>query len=457
MRIGSVLAALSLAGSAALAASAPPETACEIGVNTAPPGATISVDGNKYGPAPISIPGLSTGAHLVAATLLGHEEARRTVTLLEQEPRTTVDLKMDPILGLVLIRTEPAGADVQIDGADRGKTPMFLADIPIGKYRVKLSIPGYQPKEIDLTIKDRTPQRIVLSMTSDSAKITLNSDPAGADVVLNGLAKGKTPCTVDRIPAGDVRIEMALDGFKPYEQTLKLVAGQEEKLTAVLKPIPAELSVVSLPEKARIYVNDQFRGESPVALKDLAPGSYRVRAELKGHEIEARTVEIKQAAKVVEEFRLSRNCGLMEIVTEPAGVKVMVDGQDCGTTSAKAGEADTVSDPLQVDLLAIGQHQVQLTKKGYFAKALTIDIEKDKTAVLHEPLNRRFIPDCQVSTTSGATFTGVLVEKDNAGNIKLETKPGVIKAIPANEVRTCVPIKEKPDAGSEGNGEGGAK
>ena len=109
-----------------------------------PAGGTVSVDGNKYGTAPISVPGLSTGEHLVAAMLVGCEEARRTVTLLEQEPRTTVDLKLEPTLGLVLIRTDPQGADVQIDGADRGKTPMFLADIPVGKHRVKLSIPGYQ-------------------------------------------------------------------------------------------------------------------------------------------------------------------------------------------------------------------------------------------------------------------------------------------------------------------------
>jgi hypothetical protein len=444
MRMGYTLVVL-LQCSALLAAAPATPSLKALCINTEPTGASITIDGNKCGVAPTTISNLTAGDHLVVATLTGYETTRRTASLGEEDQHAVaVDLKLEPILGLVLIHTDPAGAEIQIDGADRGKTPLFLSDVPIGKHRVRLSVSGYQSKEIDLAIKDRTPQKISISLASDSAKIILDSEPTGANVVLNGIAKGKTPCTLDRIPAGDARLELSLDGFTPYEQTIKLVAGQEEKLQAVLKPIPAELTVVSIPEKARIYVNDLFRGEAPVTLKSLAPGSYRVRAELKGYETEARTLELKQAQQLPEEFRLAKNSGILEIVTEPAEVKVFIDGEDAGITGAQANEAGALSAPLQIDLLSPGPHQIQLTKNGYFNKAITVEIAKDKTAALHEVLSRRFIPDYQVTTATEA-YHGILIEKDPLGNIKLEIKPGVFKTIPAKDVRTCIPLKDKQE------------
>lgn len=451
MRLGHALLALWLIGCGVSFAASPAKSPSggEFHITTQPAGAALTVDGVKRGVAPVTLSGLPAGDHLVVAALAGHEDARKTVILIAENPRTEVDLRLEPIAGLVLIHTEPAGAEVKVDGADRGRTPLFLSDILLGKHRVQLALQGHQPKEIDLTIRDRTPQKIAVSMTSDSAKIILDSTPTGAAVTLNGIDKGKTPCALDRIPAGDSKLEVALQGFETYTQTLKLAAGQEEKLTALLKPVPATLMVVSIPDKARIYVNDQFRGAAPLTLKDVAPGSLRVRAELRGYEADARTIELKQAQQLTEEFRLTKNGGALEIVTEPAGVKVFIDGEEVGTTIAKVSEADTVSEPLQIDLLTAGPHEVQLTRKGYFNKALDIVIEKDKTEALHEILNRRFIPDYEVGTPS-EIVRGVLIEKDPLGNIKMEVKPGVFKTIPAKDVRTCVPLKEKPEVKETG-------
>jgi len=441
MRRLSFIALLALAAS--VTAAPPPQPLGQLSVTTTPKGASIAVDGTKYGNAPATIPNLSTGDHLVVVTLADYEEARRTVTLTEAAPTATLELQLEPVVGLILVHTAPKGAEVQLNGADRGKTPLLLSDVPVGKHRVQLSIPGYQPKTIDLTVKDRTPQKIDVSMTSDSAKLTLGSDPTGAGVILNGIDKGKTPCTLDRIPAGDSKLEISMTGFEPYVQTLKLAAGQQETLTAVLKPIPSTLTVISIPPKARVYVNDQFKGESPVTLKNMAPGSYRVRAELKGFEADARPVELKQAQEISEEFRLAKAGGGLEVITDPPGVTVLIDGKEAGTTAAKANDAETTSQPLEIDLPALGEHEVQLVKKGYANKVVKIEIEKDKTATVKETLTRRFVVDCEV-TTATDVYRGVLVEKDVVGNVTLEIKPGVIKTILAKDVRTVLPIKEKP-------------
>ena len=65
----------------------------------------------------------------------------------------------------------------------------------------------------------------------------------------------------------------------------------------------ASLRVVSIPEKARVYVKDEFRGVTPLNLPNLQPGSYRVRVELPGFETDARTIELPRGGAKTEEFR----------------------------------------------------------------------------------------------------------------------------------------------------------
>jgi hypothetical protein len=212
-------------------------------------------------------------------------------------------------------------------------------------------------------------------------------------------------------------------------------------MTAVLKPIPAELQIVSVPEGARIYLDDQFRGESPIAIKNLLQGQYAIRAELVGHAPLTRTVNVRHADRLVEELRLVKNSGAIELSTQPAGAKVFIDGKEAGTTTAKAGETDSVSDALHVALLPAGSHELEIALKGYYTKTSRVEVEKDKTLIIHEKLVRRFIPNYEVRTAA-EVFQGVLIEVGPQGDVKLETKPGIYRTIPAGDVRHRGPLRQ---------------
>ena len=92
--------------------------------------------------------------------------------------------------------------------------------------------------------------------------------------------------------------------------------------------MPSSLKIITIPEKARIYVDNQYRGESPVELIPFSAGTYRVRAELSGYELVARNVDLKPAENRVEEFRLQPNSGAISVVTTPAFVSIKVDGKE---------------------------------------------------------------------------------------------------------------------------------
>ncbi len=404
----------------------------QIVVTTKPEGALVACDGTVHGPAPVTLTNLAPGDHLLTASRAGYREQRLTVTLAPDQ-RTAAELTLEVVTGLVLITTVPPGATVEINNANRGETPLLVTDLPFGSYRLKLTKTGLRPHEHDLTIDSRKPKHIEISLASSSATIQLDSRPSGASVTLNGVDRGTTPCTLDQVPEGEATLELTLAGCEPYRQTLRMQAGEQQTLTAPLKQIPAALSIVSLPAGARIYVNNQFRGEAPVNLANLEPGDYRVRAELEAHEPLARTVTLERAGKLTEEFRLTPNCGSIDVITAPAGVHVFVDGRDCGVTRAPTNETDRVSEPLRIERVALGTHKLELTRKGHFSKETAVVVERDKTVAVQIALEQRFIPDCEVRTATDV-FRGVLSEVDPQGNVRLFTRPGVLKTISASDI-----------------------
>jgi hypothetical protein len=197
---------------------------------------------------------------------------------------------------------------------------------------VQISAPGYFAKEVDLAVPDRVPVKVAVDLVADSARVEFSSEPAGATVLINGSSRGVTPVQVDQIPSGEVELVLSLEGYASYREKLVLKAGESVRVEARLVSQPGALSLVAQPDAARIYVNNEFRGETPLDLTGLAPGEYRVRAERRGFETDVRTVRVRAGEKTTEEFRLQKNSGVLVLVTEPPGVKVFVDGTEVGET-----------------------------------------------------------------------------------------------------------------------------
>jgi hypothetical protein len=412
----------------------------QLRITTDPDMADVMFDGRLQGQTPLTLSDAMPGTHLLRASKPGYRDILRTIELSPGQ-RIALNLAMEPVTGLVLVHSDPPAAEVEIEGAHRGTTPLLLTDLPVGRYRAHFALTGYLPRDIDLVIEDRTPVYVSTDLTSDSATLELDSTPQGATVILNGIAKGSTPCTVERVPAGESELEITLFGYHPFERSLRLVAGQTETMTAALEEVPATLNVVSVPPGARIYLNDEFKGMAPLTLATLSPGTYRIRAEQKGYDASTRPVSLSRAQKRTEEIRMVSNAGSLEVITHPPGVKVLVDGKERGVTLAQESEDQSlISAPLEIDMVEVGQRKVQLVREGYFEKTVTATVKRQQTTPLQESLKRRFIPDTEIKTRQGV-FKGVFLDEDVQGKVRLEVRPGVIRAIEAKDIVSRRPIE----------------
>lgn len=407
-----------------------------ISIATTPDQAAVSCDGIARGVSPLTLTGLQAGPHLIMAEKEGYLPAQRTVTVTA-EGRSTVDIRLEQPAGLVLLTSVPVGADIEINGAHRGKTPLLATDLPFGKYRLKASALGYLSRDVEFAVENRTPQQVRVSLTSDSAMLTLKTEPSGASVKVNGLSKGVTPCTLDRLPAGDNELVVSLPGHVVYRSTIKLQANQEEIVDVTLKPLPAVLSVVTIPTGARLFVDDQLSGQSPLTLDAIEVGGHVVRAELDGYTPVSRTLDFQRGEKKVEEFRLEREVGVLEVMAKPEGVKVFVDGVEQGGVLLSPDNPV----PRFSQELAVGAHLVSLRLKSYGTVERRVAVEKGQTNSVKEVLKRVFVPDTRIRLRNGDELIGVFGEKLSNGDVRLETQIGIYKTIESPDIASMEAVK----------------
>lgn len=413
--------------------------ATRLDITSQPAGATVRVDHQERGVAPLTLTDLAPGPHLVQATKAGFRDAFETV-VLEVGVGRSVALALEPLTGILLITTTPSGSEVSLKGVSLGTTPLLITTLESGTHRLSISSPGYQTKEVDVTLDGRTPVKQEITLMSDSGTIDVSSDPAEADVLVNGISRGKTPCRIDRIPGGAVSLEIKAEGFEPHKRDVSLAAGEVQKVDVQLKPLPGTLRIVSIPEGGRVYVNDEFKGETPFDLANAKPGTYRIRVEKPGHEPLARDVTLEKGATVTEEFRLAKNTGRIEIITAPSGATLLVDGKKVGITLAKGTDTSSVSDPYAVEDILEGDHQLEVFRKGFAPQKRAITVTRNETLTLQFKLVRQFIPNYEVTTTR-SYYKGVL-EFQNEEGIRLETAPGISQTIPMKDVKSHGPLRE---------------
>ena len=340
--------------------------------------------------------------------------------------------------GLLLIKSEPAGANIVIDGVANGETPRLVTHLDAAyAHKVSLRKAGYQTTEFTVRFDGRTPVLVNHKLVLDAGVITVNSEPAGASVTLNGQDWGVTPVTIPRVPKGRSTIKLKLKGFRDVVEGISVSAGDDSTLNYVLEGLPGTLALTSVPSGARFYVNGEPKGQGPLVLPGLEGGKYTVRAELAGYAPEEREVEIDAGGSKAEEFVMSNTMGRLEVRTSPGGAQIILDGRNLGTTAAK-DDGSEFSNYFHIPNVMEGEHTLVVRKDGYKEKVVHPKIKSGKTAQRNIRLERVFIPNVEVVTTTG-TLRCYLHEKTDT-YVTVEVSLGNVRSIPMSDVTQIKPL-----------------
>jgi TonB family protein len=141
----------------------PAVTSGTLHVESTPPGATVSVDGEKIGKTPLDAPDLALGSHEVKLELDSYAPATVSVMLTAQAPLTEVRQTLSrtvPATGFADLTSNPDAAMVKIDGTSVGMTPLRGHKLNVGRHRVEFSAEGYDPFTGSVTVREGQTARL---------------------------------------------------------------------------------------------------------------------------------------------------------------------------------------------------------------------------------------------------------------------------------------------------------
>lgn len=397
-----------------------------------PDGANVLVDDEMRGQTPLTLYNLGPGRHHVRFEKQNYESVDEFL-LLKEGGMFQKNAVMNPVKGLLLLTSEPAGCDISLDGLSLGKTPRLITSLDAKNvYRILLQKPGYQSRTVEVKFSGRTPLVRHEELILDSGVIEVTSDPEGAEVTVNGQPRGTTPVTVRDVPKGRTTVTLKKHGFDEETREITMVAGDSQTLFVKMNGLPGTMSLSSVPDGARFYVNDQPHGKGPISLTNLKPGEYTIRVEKDGFATATKTVSLENGGAIVEEFRLENVMGRIEVRTIPAGAQVLLDGSVVGTTKSKDSDAEA-SDVFAIENVREGEHTILVRCDGYADVTKHPIVENQKTQSLNIRLKRVFTPDVEIVTDSG-TYRGVLISKTPTG-VEVEVSLGINRTFQHSEIR----------------------
>ena len=114
-------------------------------------------------------------------------------------------------------------------------------------------------------------------------ELVVQSRPEGARVVIDDKEQGVTPLTV-RVSPGTHVLQVRAGSAEPRVIPLQIRAGVQTAQYVELMGVASTgvLEVRSEPSKAKVTIDGQDRGSTPLTLRDVAPGSYQIVLERAG-------------------------------------------------------------------------------------------------------------------------------------------------------------------------------
>jgi serine/threonine protein kinase len=124
-----------------------------------------------------------------------------------------------PVSSRILsIESRPGGAEVFLDGTPLGKTPLRQVVVKGKADSLRLEKPDYVPLVVAIQKKDR---ELSLVLQPAPFQVTVNTEPPGAEAMLDGQSKGQTPLRLDVPGEGTHQLRLQMDGYLPWNGALE--------------------------------------------------------------------------------------------------------------------------------------------------------------------------------------------------------------------------------------------
>ncbi len=233
----------------------------EAGGAAAPP-----ASGPTTAPAPGTTTAPASGAASAAASPApAPTEAAKAPPVVRKAPPASAPAGPGEVEFQVSASHNPA--TVRIDGKHRAETPHRFR-LPVGRHTIEVQKDGFRTETREVEFTRKGPLSLMFSLAPNQAVVEIVSDPAGAELFVDGRRQATTPARVT-FDYGERRVTVRKNGYRPVDRTVKVGENTPARIRIELdpeQPPPAQTA-------ARPAAVTPTGGIGRIAVRTVPPGA----------------------------------------------------------------------------------------------------------------------------------------------------------------------------------------
>lgn len=320
---------------------------------------------------PNEIEKLKAGDYTVVLTKNGYKSYSNKFTVSRDNRHFLFIMEPEKITGL-LVKTDPPGASVYIDGELKGTSDAgFL--LPVKKYRVKVELEKYLPveQEIDGTQPAKL-YTLNLKLQKNTGYLKINSNMKDLIVEIDGeVTKQEAQYELE---SGNHSIRVTASNCSEYTTQVNITRGKTSSIKANLEKLTGEVILYVTPSDALVVIG--VANYENARKFELEPGNYKM--HLSSDLYDTKTIDfVVQKGKTNRvNVQLVKNAGMLSMTRRPESAKIVIDGKDYGATD-------------KIELRSGSYHLEAVVDSSYHPFEENISITKNKTTTLKVDVKRR--------------------------------------------------------------------
>lgn len=246
-------------------------------IASTPAGAEIWLDEANSGKLTPDTLRTTVASHKFTLKLTGY----RDTTFSTSGKKDTLKVSFGPIAQGFFISSNPAGAQILIDGTNTNALTPCLVISTAGLHHIALMLQGYKSLDTLRTVTSNKIDSLSANLAPLPQGLYIITEPQGANITVDNAGSPLTaPCMID-LSAGTHNIKAQYANYHTTDTARTVKIHQADTVVLKLKPI-AGIHAISYPVGAGIWVDGVNTGKiTPATIDTLALGQHSVALKLK--------------------------------------------------------------------------------------------------------------------------------------------------------------------------------
>lgn len=232
---------------------------------------------------------------------------------------------------------------------------------------------GYYPLEMPLEVGPERNQSFAFEFVPLPGLVTVETEPEGAGLTVDGRPLGQTPLKDIAIEAGARRFRFTHPRYQPLDLAVAVEGrNRPQNVDATLLPNWGDIAFSTEPPGARIFVDDNDTGTLTNGVVQILDGEHDIRLTLPGHRSHRQRILVTaREQRTLPTVRLQRADGTLIVRTRPGRAGVTVDGRFQGET------------PVSIALQSGRNYEVQAFKGGFAPRSARVRLNSGEERILN--------------------------------------------------------------------------